>query len=139
MNTKGILKKYFKIAVVGFSADELRDSHKVAKYMVDEGYKVYGINPKLAGKTIDGIKCFGSLAGLPEKVDIVNIFRKPGVVFDIVKEVLELEYTPKVIWTQLGIFNEKAKELALQEEMEYIENKCLYIEHKKNGLSKKLV
>ena len=138
MNTKEILKKYFKIAVVGFSDDELRDSHKVAKYMANEGYKVYGVNPKLADKIIDGIKCYGSLSELPEKVDIVNIFRKPGVVFDIVKEVLELEYTPNVIWTQLGIFNEKAKELALQEKIEYIENKCLYIEHRRNGLSKKL-
>jgi len=106
--------------------------------MADEGYKIYGVNPKLAGKTIDGIKCFSSLAELPEKIDIVNIFRKPHFVFDIVKEVLELGYKPKVIWTQLGIFNEKAKELALQEKMEYIENKCLYIEHRKNGLSKKL-
>ena len=138
MNTKEILKKYVKLAVVGFSDDELRDSHKIAKYMADEGYEVYGVNPKLAGKTVDGIKCFSSLSKLPEKVDIVNIFRKPGFVFDIVKEVLELEYTPKVIWTQLGIFNEKAKELALQEEIEYIENRCLYIEHRKNGLSEKL-
>lgn len=137
MNTKEILKKYLKIAVVGFSDNELRDSHKVATYMSDEGYKVFGINPKLAGKTIDGIKCFGSLAELPEEVDIVNIFRKPDVVFDIVKEVLKLQYSPKVIWTQLGIFNEKAKELALREKMEYIENKCLYIEHRKNGLSEK--
>ncbi|MFC2093606.1 CoA-binding protein, partial [Bacteroidota bacterium] len=115
-----------------------RYSHKVAKYMADEGYKVYGVNPKLAGKTVNGIKCFSSLDELPDKVDIVDIFRKPDAVLNIVKDVLELEYTPKVIWTQLGIFNENAKELALRNEMEYIENKCLYIEHRKNGLSTKL-
>jgi predicted CoA-binding protein len=138
MDTKEILKKYFKIAVVGFSDNDLRDSNKVSRYMFDEGYTVFGVNPKLDGQIINGIRCYGKLADLPEKADIINIFRKPGAVFDLVKEVLELDYTPKVIWTQLGIFNEKAKELALKKEMDYIENKCLYIEHKKNGLKMKL-
>jgi uncharacterized protein len=131
MDTKEILEKYKKIAVVGFSDNRDRDSYRIAVYMQKKGYKIYGINPKLIGKNIDGIDCYKSLSDIPEKVDIINIFRVSIAVLPIVQEVLKLNYRPKVIWTQLGIFNEEAKKLAIDNGFEFVENKCLYIEHQK--------
>ena len=131
MDTKEILEKYKKIAVIGFSDNRERDSHRIAFYMHRKGYLIYGVNPKLGGKNIDGIECYNKLSEIPEEVDIVNIFRVSIAVLPIVQEVIKLNYKPKVIWTQLGIFNEEAKKLAQENGFEFIENKCLYIEQQK--------
>lgn len=129
MTTKEILENYNKIAVVGFSDSKDRDSHRIAYYMHKKGYKIYGVNPKLGGKNVDGIDCYKTIAEIPDEVDIVDIFRVSIAVLPIVQEVLKLNYKPKVIWTQLGIFNEEAKKLAEDNGFVYIENKCLFIEH----------
>ncbi|MCX6164621.1 MAG: CoA-binding protein [Ignavibacteriae bacterium] len=131
MNTKEILEKYRKIAIIGFSDNTGRDSHKVAFYMLNNGYKVFGVNPKLDGQNINGIQCYKTLNDIPEQIEIVNIFRLSIAVLPIVQEILKLNYKPKVIWTQFGIFNEEAKKLALENGFEYIENKCILVEHSK--------
>jgi len=131
MTTKEILEKYKKIAVIGFSDNPARDSNKIAFYMLRNGYTVYGVNPKLEGKNIDGIQCYKYIAGIPDKVEIIDIFRVSIAVLPIVQDVLKLNYKPKVIWTQFGIFNEEAKQLAQENSFEYIENKCILVEHSK--------
>ena len=131
MTTKEILKNYNKIAVVGFSDNRDRDSYGIAYYMHKQGYKIYGVNPKLGGKNIEGIECFNTIAEIPDEVDIIDIFRVSIAVLPIVQEVLKLNYKPKVIWTQLGIFNAEAKKLAEENGFVYIENKCLFVEHQK--------
>jgi uncharacterized protein len=131
MTTKEILEKYNKIAVIGFSDNPDRDSNKIALYMLKNGYKVYGVNPKLDGKNIDGVQCYKSLQDIPDEIEIIDIFRLSIAVLPIVQDVLKLNYRPKVIWTQFGIFNEEAKSLALENGFEYIENKCIFVEHTK--------
>lgn len=131
MTTKEILEKYKKIAVIGFSDKQSRDSNKVAFYALKNGYKVYGVNPKLDGQNINGIKCYKCISEVPEQIEIVNIFRLSIAVLPIVQEVLKLNYKPKVIWTQYGIFNEEAKSLATENGFEYVESKCLLVEHSK--------
>lgn len=131
MNTIEILEKYKKIAVIGFSDNPSRDSNKVGLYAFRNGYEVYGVNPKLDGQNIDGIQCFKSIKDIPEQIEIVNIFRLSIAVLPIVQEILKLNYKPKVIWTQFGIFNEEAKKLAIENGFEYIENRCLLVEHSK--------
>lgn len=132
MDTKEILEKYKTIAVVGFSDNPDRDSNRIAFYMKNNGYDVIGINPKLEGKEVDGIKCYSHLRDVPEKINIVNIFRLAIAVPGIVEETITLNPRPEVIWTQLEIFNESAKKLAEENGFIFIENKCLYIEHKLN-------
>ena len=132
MNTKEILNQYKTIAVVGFSDNQDRDSNRIAVYMKNNGYNVIGINPKLEGKEIDGIKCYSHLRDVPEKINIVNIFRLAIAVPGIVEETLKLNPRPEVIWTQLGIFHEEAKKLAENSGIIFVENRCLYIEHKLN-------
>ncbi|MFA5011286.1 MAG: CoA-binding protein [Ignavibacteria bacterium] len=132
MNTKEILQKYKNIAVVGFSDNPERDSNKIAIYMMNNGYNVVGVNPKLDGRVVDGIKCYAHLSEIPEKIDIVDIFRLPIAVPGIVEETMKLKNRPDVIWTQLGVINEEAKKKAEENGFIYVENKCLYIEHKLN-------
>lgn len=132
MDTKEILEKYKNIAVVGFSDNQEKDSNRIAVYMKNNGFNVIGINPKLDGKEIEGIKCFSHLSNVNERINIVNVFRLPIAVPGIVEEACKMENKPEVIWTQLGIINESAKKLAEDNGFIYIENKCLYIEHKFN-------
>jgi len=131
MTTKEILDKYRKVAVIGFSDNPSRDSHSIALYLKKYGYTVYGVNPKLGGKTIEGIKCFNTLADIPDEVEIIDIFRLPIAVPPIVQEAIKLNYKPAVIWTQFGIINEEARKLALENGFEYVEDRCILVEHSK--------
>lgn len=131
MTTKEILEKYRKVAVIGFSDNPMRDSHSIAIYLKKYNYTVYGVNPKLGGKTIEGIKCFNKLADIPDEVEIIDIFRLPIAVPPIVQEAIKLNYKPAVIWTQFGIINEEARKLALENGFEYVEDRCILVEHSK--------
>ena len=130
MNPQEALKKFKRIAVIGFSDNPNRESNIIGKYMSECGYIVYGINPKLGGKSIGKIACFSSLSELPEKVEIVNVFRNPEYLEVLIDEVLKLDYKP-LVWTQLGVVNEKAKNKAIEHGLDYIENKCIFIEQKR--------
>jgi uncharacterized protein len=131
MTTKEMLEKYKKIAVIGFSDNPARDSNKIAFYMLRNGFTVYGVNPRLDGMVINGISCYKNIADIPDEIEIVDVFRVSDAVLPIVQDVIKLNYRPEVIWTQFGIFNEEAKKLALENSFEYIENKCILVEHSK--------
>ena len=131
MTPEEALKKHKKIAVIGYSDKGIRPSKKIAQYMAEHGYTVYGVNPRLQGECIGEIDCYTSIKDIPDEVEIVDVFRRSDAVHDLVKEVLELPYKPKVIWTQIGVFNEDAKKLAEENGIDYIENKCIYVEHDK--------
>lgn len=131
MTTKEILEKYKKVAVVGFSDNPSRDSHGIAFYLKKYGYIVYGVNPKLGGQTVNGISCFKTIAEIPDEVDIIDIFRLPIAVLPIVQDVSKLNYKPPVIWTQIGIINDDARKLAVENGFEYVENRCILVEHSK--------
>lgn len=132
MDTKEILTKYKSIAVVGFSDNKERDSYGITIYLKNNGYEVVGINPKLGGKEIDGIKCYAKLSDLEKKFDIVNIFRNSLALPGIVEECIKMNHPPDVVWAQLGISNQNAMQLAEENGFVYVENKCIYVEHKFN-------
>ena len=131
MTPEEALRKYNKIAVIGYSDNDARPSKKIAIYMAENGYTVYGVNPRLTGDCVEGIDCYKSLKDIPDEVEIVDVFRRSDAVLDLVKEVLELPYKPKVIWTQIGVFSEEGKKLAEENGIDFIENKCIYVEHAK--------
>lgn len=131
MSIEEILNSYKKIAVVGFSNNPARPSNSIAKYMKQQGYTVYGVNPGLGGRTIDGIEVVNNLAELPGQVNIINVFRRPDALPDLVDEILALDYKPEVIWTQFGVVHPKAKQKALENGFEYIEDRCIYVEHRR--------
>lgn len=133
MDIKYILNNYKKIAVVGFSDKPGRYSNEVTNYIKNSGYEVFGVNPNLAGKTIEGVKCFSSLKEINFKVDIINIFRKSEYVIDAVNDAVDMKYKPAVIWVQAGIFSPEGRKKAEDNGIYYLENKCILIEHKSLG------
>ncbi len=125
-----ILNNYKRIAIVGLSPKEERDSNKVAKYLIDHGYDITPVNP--GQKEILGIKCYKSLTDIPHPIDVVDLFLNPTRVPPVVDEALEIG--PKVIWMQLGVVHEEAAEKARKAGIQVIMDKCLKEEHEKAGL-----
>ena len=120
-----ILKENHVIAVVGLSADWYRPSYFAAKYMQEHGYRVIPVNPKY--ESILGEKCYRSLRDVPERVDIVDIFRKTEDVMPIADDAIAIR--AKVLWQQLGVRNEGAAAKTRAAGLEAVLDRCVKIEH----------
>ncbi len=113
------------IAVVGLSADWYRPSYFAAKYMQEHGYRIVPVNPKYP--EILGEKCYPTLADIPEKVDIVDVFRRTADVLPIAKEAVAIG--AKVLWQQLGVINHEADRYAREHGLDSVMDRCVKIEH----------
>lgn len=126
---RSILDEVKTIAMVGASANTVRPSYFVLKYLLSKGYKVIPINPGLAGKQILGQTVYGRLADVPEPIDMVDIFRNSEAAGAIVDEALELEPKPKAIWMQLTVRNDEAAVRAEAAGVKVVMNRCPKIEY----------
>jgi predicted CoA-binding protein len=124
-----ILNTVKTIAVVGASANDVRPSFFVTKYLIDKGYTVFPINPGHAGKEILGRMTYARLADVPEPIDMVDIFRASAAVPAIVDEVLALDPLPKVIWMQLTVRHDEAAARAEAAGIKVVMNRCPKIEY----------
>lgn len=122
-----ILKNFKVIAVVGCSRDEAKEAHKIPKYLKEAGYKIIPINPN--ANSILGEKAYPSLLDVKEKVDVVEVFRPAREALQIAKEAKQIG--AKAIWLQSGIISEEAKEFAINNNMLFVENRCMMVEHSK--------
>ena len=122
-----ILRESKTIAMVGLSANWNRPSYFAAKYLLDRGYKVIPVNPAAAGQEILGQKVYGSLAELPQKADMVDIFRNSEAAGPITDEAIE--HGAKVVWMQLGVRNDEAAKRAENAGLKVVMNRCPKIEH----------
>ncbi len=122
---KRILSDYKVVAVVGMSREEGKDSHEIPKYLIENGYEVIPVNPN--ADSILGKKSYKSVSDVPEKVDIIDIFRPSDKVLPAVKDAIKMK--PKVIWMQEGISNEEARRLAESKGITVIFNRCMMKEH----------
>ena len=120
-----ILRECKTIAVVGLSANWYRPSFFAAKYMQEHGYRIIPVNPSYPG--ILGEKCYASLKDIPEKVDMVDCFRKSQDIEPIADEAIAIG--AKVLWMQLGVMNEKAGVKARNAGLEVVQDRCVKIEH----------
>jgi len=120
-----ILRENKVIAVVGLSADWYRPSFFAAKYMQEHGYRIIPVNPKYP--QILGETCYPSLRDIPEKVGIVDVFRKTQDVMPIAEEAIAIG--ARVLWQQLGVRNEAAAAKARQAGLEAVMDRCVKIEH----------
>ena len=120
-----ILKENRVIAVVGLSADWHRPSYFAAKYMQEHGYRVIPVNPKY--DSILSEKCYRSLRDIPERVDIVDVFRKTTDVMPVAEDAIAIG--AKVLWQQLGVRNESAAAKARAAGLETVVDRCVKIEH----------
>ncbi len=115
------------IAIVGLSADWYRPSYFAAKYMQEHGYRVIPVNPRYAGKEILGERCYARLADIPDKVDIVDVFRRTEDAGPIAEEAIAIG--AKVLWQQIGVQNEAAAARARAAGLDAVMNRCVKIEH----------
>jgi predicted CoA-binding protein len=124
-----ILDSVKTVAIVGASHKDVRPSYFVAKYLLDKGYRVFPINPGLAGKVVLGQTVYGHLRDVPEPLDMVDVFRSAEYAPQIVDEALALRPLPKVIWMQLSIRHDEAAAKAEATGVKVIMNRCPKIEY----------
>jgi hypothetical protein len=120
-----ILTENRVLAVVGLSAQWHRPSYFAAKYMMEHGYRVIPVNPQY--REVLGQKCFPSLREIPEKIGIVDVFRKPADVLPIAEDAIAIG--ARVLWQQLGVRNEAAAARVRAAGLESVMDRCVKIEH----------
>ena len=120
-----ILRECRTLAVVGLSADWFRPSYFAAKYMQEHGYRIIPVNPRYG--EILGEKCYASLREVPEKIDLVDVFRKSADVMPVAEDAIAVG--ARVLWQQLGVRNEAAAARAREAGLEAIMDRCVKIEH----------
>jgi predicted CoA-binding protein len=121
-----LLKHAKTIAVVGLSDDPMRVSHGVSAYMQAQGYRIIPVNPQI--KKSLGEKSYSSLLDVPEKIDIVNIFRRPEFVEEVVDQAIQLKVP--AIWMQEDVIHEKAAEKARKAGIFVMMDRCILKEHR---------
>ncbi len=120
-----ILKESRVLAIVGLSASWHRPSYFAAKYMLEHGYRVIPVNPQY--KEVLGQKCYASLREIPEKVHLVDVFRKSADVMPVAEDAIAIG--ARVLWQQLGVKNEAAAAKAAAAGLESVMDRCVKIEH----------
>jgi uncharacterized protein len=120
-----ILTRARVIAVVGLSAQWYRPSYFAAKYMQDHGYRIIPVNPSY--EEVLGEKCYPHVTAIPERVDIVDCFRKHGAIVPIAHEAVA--HGAKALWMQLGIHNHEAAQIAADAGLDVVMDRCVKIEH----------
>ena len=113
------------IAVVGLSAKRHRPSYSVAQYLLEHGYRVIPVNPSY--QEVLGQKCYPSLRDIPERVDIVDCFRRSAEIMPVAEDAIAIG--AKVLWMQIGVINEAAAEKARKAGLEVVMDRCIKIEY----------
>ena len=121
-----LLKRARTIAVVGLSDNPLRPSHGVSAYMQSHGYRIIPVNPQI--KSSLGEQAYASLLEVPEKIDIVDIFRRPEFVEEVVDQAIRIK--APAIWMQEDVIHEKAAEKARKAGVFVIMDRCILKEHR---------
>jgi uncharacterized protein len=128
---RSVLQDVKTLALVGASANTVRPSYFVMKYLIEKGYTVYPVNPGLAGQELLGQQVYATLADIPLSIDMIDIFRNSEAALDVTKEALVLPQKPKVIWMQLSVRNDEAAALAEAEGLRVVMNRCPKMEYGK--------
>jgi predicted CoA-binding protein len=121
-----VLQQAKTIAVVGLSDNPLRPSHGVAAYLQSQGYRIIPVNPQI--REALGEKAYASLVDVPEKIDIVDIFRRPEFVEEVVDQAIQLKIP--AVWMQEEVIHEKAAEKARKAGIFVVMDRCMLLEHR---------
>lgn len=131
MEIKEIFETYNNIAVFGMSKHIEKPAFTIPSYLKKQGYKVIPINPTT--DSIMKLTSYPDIMSVPDFIEILLVFRPSEDALDIVKEAVKRKEEKgdiKLIWLQLGIINEEAKKLALENGIDFVQDKCMYVEHK---------
>lgn len=122
-----ILRATRTIAMVGASPDWNRPSYFAMKYLLGKGYRVIPVNPRAAGGEILGQRVYGSLAEVPERIDVVDIFRRAAAVPPVVEEAIRIH--ARLVWMQLGVRHDEAARAAAAAGLTVVMDRCMKIEY----------
>lgn len=122
-----ILEESENVAVVGLSTNPAKDSHRVARYLQEVGYRIIPVNP--FAEEVLGEKAFSSLQEVPHRIDVVDVFRPSEEAGEIARSALEVN--ARALWLQLGIVSQEAKGIAEQGGMDFIMDRCMMREHRR--------
>ncbi|MDP8955673.1 MAG: CoA-binding protein [Actinomycetota bacterium] len=125
-----ILAEAKTIAVVGLSSSPSRASHGVARYLQNHGYRIVPVNPHET--EVLGEPAYPSLTDLPEKVDVVDVFRRPEYTVEVAEEAVKVG--AKMFWLQSGIVNDEAARIAREGGLDVVMDACMKIEHQRLGV-----
>lgn len=123
---RDVLMNTRRIALVGASNKPARPSYGVMRYLLDQGYEVIPVSPKLAGQQLMGQTAYASLAEIPGKVDMVDVFRNAEAAWEVAQDAIAIG--AKTLWLQLGVINEQAAVLASDAGLTVIMDRCPKIE-----------
>ncbi|SFS14667.1 CoA-binding protein [Yoonia litorea] len=126
-----VLKRTKTVAVVGVSANQIRPSYYVARYLGLKGMRVIPVNPGLAGQTLLGETVYAEVSDIPVNVDMVDIFRRSDAVPPIVDAALDRWPDLQTIWMQIGVMHEEAAAKAEARGVDVIQNRCPKIEYQR--------
>lgn len=134
MTIKEIIKSTKTIAIIGLSSSKNRTSYRIGKYLMDEGFNIIPVNPN--EDSVFGLKSYPKISDIPKdvEIDMIDIFRNRRYTADMVEEIVEWSKSSgqkPIIWTQIGVSSDQAKDLAEEHDFSYIENKCLMVEHER--------
>ena len=115
-----------RIAIVGLSDDPGRPSYQIASYLKGEGFEIVPVNPTHA--TVMGLKSYATLKDVPGEVDVVNVFRRPEFCADVTRDAIAIG--AKGVWLQSGVRNEEAKRLAQSAGIDFVQDRCIMVEHR---------
>lgn len=121
-----VLQRSKTIAVVGLSCNPLRPSHGVSAYLQSHGYRIIPVNPNI--EECLGEKAYRSLLEVPEKIDIVNVFRRSEYVGEVVEQAIQRKVP--VVWMQEEVINERAAERARKADIFVLMDRCILKEHR---------
>jgi predicted CoA-binding protein len=130
---RDILLSANTVASVGLSSNDEKESYWIVFFLKEQGYRMIPVNPKAT--EIFGEKAYASLSEIPDKIDVVQIFRKPEDVPPVVEEAIKIG--AKVVWMQEGIVNEEAAKMARDAGLKVVMNACMRATHKRLGLGPK--
>jgi predicted CoA-binding protein len=124
---KEMLRECRKISVVGLSPKESRDSNKVARYLMEQGYEIIPVNP--GQKEILGKTCYRSLKDIPFQVDMADLFLNPTRVPPVIDQAIEIGVN--TVWMQLGVIHDEAALKAKESGIQVVMDRCIMVEHEK--------
>lgn len=131
----GILNSTRTIALVGASDKPDRPSYRVMAFLLDKGYHVIPVSPKVAGKTLLGQQGYATLADVPEPIDMVDVFRNSDAALEVAREAIAAG--ARSLWLQLGVINHEAEALARQAGLQVVMDRCPAIEIPRLGIAGK--
>lgn len=129
-NIQQLLGSVQNIALIGAKDKPGQPVHQVGQYLIQAGYTVFPVHPKR--ENVWGLTCYQDLLQVPERIEVVNIFRAPEYCLQHAREALQLEPLPQVFWMQQGITSQEARDLLQPYGIQVIEDTCIMVMHKQS-------